>query len=333
MNKIRRRLASYWPLIKSGLLVLLAILLVFSTARLLPAAFQLLQSLHQMTKKSELRQTQGRVNVLLLGVGGSDHIGFDLTDSLIFSSTDLESGETLLVSIPRDIWIDSMKAKINTAYHYGEEKKPGGGLTLAKAVVSEVVGQPVHYAVLLDFSGFVQAVDLVGGLEIEVERALDDFKYPVPGKEDAEPEESRYEHLHFEAGLQQMAGDLALKYVRSRYAEGEEGTDFARSRRQQKALLAFKDKVFSSQTFLNPRKIKELINIFGDSIKTDIQENEHSGFLGLVLKIKESKIETVSLDGELLYTPTKSQYEGQWVLIPRAGNWDAVHQYVEGLIW
>ncbi len=325
MNKIRRRLSGYWPLMKIGLLGLLVILLIFTSARFL-------RPLRQITRKAELRQSQGRVNVLLLGAGGSDHLGFDLTDSLIFSSTDLVSGKTLLVSIPRDIWIDSMKAKINTAYHYGEEKKTGGGLTLAKAVVSEVVGQPVHYAVLLDFSGFVQAVDLVGGLEIEVERAFDDLKYPVPGKEDAEPEENRYEHLHFDAGLQQMDGELALKYIRSRYAEGEEGTDFARSRRQQKALLTFKDKIFSSQTFLNLRKMKELINIFGDSVKTDISETEYSAFLEMILKIKESQIETVSFDGELLFHPAKSQYDGQWVLVPKAGNWEAVHQYVEGLI-
>ena len=325
MNKIRRRLSGYWPLMKIGLLGLLVILLIFTSARFL-------RPLRQITRKAELRQSQGRVNVLLLGAGGSDHLGFDLTDSLIFSSTDLVSGKTLLVSIPRDIWIDSMKAKINTAYHYGEEKKTGGGLTLAKAVVSEVVGQPVHYAVLLDFSGFVQAVDLVGGLEIEVERAFDDLKYPVPGKEDAEPEENRYEHLHFDAGLQQMDGELALKYIRSRYAEGEEGTDFARSRRQQKALLTFKDKIFSSQTFLSLRKMKELINIFGDSVKTDISETEYSAFLEMILKIKESQIETVSFDGELLFHPAKSQYDGQWVLVPKAGNWEAVHQYVEGLI-
>lgn len=331
MNKIRRRLASYWPLIKTGLLVLLVTALIGTAVRLLPAAWQCLRSLHQVTRKAALQQSQGRVNILLLGVGGSDHLGFDLTDSLIFSSTDLASGKTLLVSIPRDIWIDSMRAKINTAYHYGEEKKTGAGLTLAKAVTAEVVGQPVHYALLLDFDGFVRAVDLVGGLEIEIKQAFDDFKYPVLGKEDAEPEEKRYEHLHFDAGRQQMDGELALKYVRSRYAEGEEGTDFARSQRQQKALLAFKDKIFSSHTFLNLRKMKELISVFGDSVKTDINETEYAAFLAMIIKIKESQIETASLDGELLITPPKSQYDGQWVLVPKAGNWNEVHQYIENL--
>ena len=332
MNKFKRRLGRYWPLMKVGLLVSLVVLLTLGTARLLPVAFRFLKSFQQITQKTELRQSDGRVNILLLGAGGADHIGFDLTDSLIFGSINLESGETLLISIPRDIWVDSMRAKINTAYHYGEEKKAGGGLTLAKAAAAEVVGQQIHYSILLDFDGFVQAVDLVGGLEIEVERAFDDFKYPVSGKEDIEPEEERYEHLRFDSGWQHLDGDLALKYVRSRYAENEEGTDFARSRRQQKALLAFKDKIFSSQTFLNPRKIKELVNIFGDSVKTDIQESEFSEFLELVLKIKESKVETVALDAELLATPPKSQYEGQWVLVPKDGSWDEIHQYIEQLL-
>lgn len=317
---------------------LLVYLLIF---RLLPPTFRFFSSLVRKQafflsllriRQPNLKNTHGRVNILLLGAGGDNHMAPDLTDSLILASIKFENGETILLSIPRDIWVDSLRAKINTAYHYGEEKKKGGGLILAKATVTEILDQPVHYGVMLDFSGFVKAVDLVDGVDIEVEAAFDDYKYPIPGMENAEPEELRYEHLHFDKGFQHMDGERALKYVRSRYAEGEEGTDFARSKRQQKLLLALKSKVLSIKTLLNPKKIKELATVFGDSLDTDIQENEYPEFLKLALKFDQSKIKAVVLDEDLLYNPPKSEYDGQWVLFPKNGDWQQVQEYIKSLI-
>lgn len=341
MQKLKRKFYKYLPIIKFVLLLFAVCGLLFAACRLLPPALRFfISSIKKSafflsllrTHRPNLANTNGRVNILLLGAGGLNHAAPDLTDSLILASIELTSGKTILLSIPRDIWVDSLKAKINAAYHYGEEKKKGGGLILAKATVSEILDQPVHYGVLLDFAGFVKAVNLMDGVEIEVERALDDYKYPIPGMEEAEPEELRYEHLHFDKGLQDMDGERALKYVRSRYAEGEEGTDFARSKRQQKMLLALKNKIFSVKTFLNLRKIKELVIVFGDSIDTDVQEKEYPEFLKLAIKLDQSKLKTVVLNEDLLYNPPKSEYDGQWVLVPKAGNWQAVHQYVKSLL-
>jgi len=332
LSKLKRKFSKYQPVIKKAFLVLVIIFFSLVVYKFGSWFWKLLQPLAKMTQSIELRQSNERVNLLVLGAGGTNHIGSDLTDSILFASVDLKSGETVLLSVPRDVWLDSLRAKINTAYYYGEEKKQGGGLILSKAAVSEVLGQPIHYGLLLDFDGFVRAIDLVEGVEIDVERAFDDYQYPVPGMEQAEPEELRYEHLHFNAGFQTMNGSLALKYVRSRYAEGEEGTDFARSQRQQKLLLAFKDKVFSMKTFFNPKKIRELAGIFGDSVKTDINEREYSEFLKLSLKIKESKIKAVALGDDLFINPPKNQYENQWVLVPKNNDWQAVYQYIEELL-
>jgi len=333
MQKLKRRLAKYsqyLPLFKIIFIIALVLGIVYLTLTLfLPRFFR---SFSSITGEIDLAQNQGRVNILFLGIGGHNHIGPDLTDSIIFASIRIKDGQTLLLSIPRDVWIDSMKAKINTAYHYGEEKKKGGGLTLAKAVVSEVVGQPVHYAVVIDFDGFVKIVDLVGGVDIDVERSFDDYKYPIPGMENAEPEERRYEHLHFDKGKQHMDGQRALKYIRSRYAQGEEGTDFARAKRQQKFLLAFKDKIFSPQVLFNPHLIKKLTEVLNNSIITDISSNEHSSFIKLAFKLNRGKIKTATLDEDLLFHPPKNQYENQWVLIPKNGSWKKIHQYVNSLL-
>lgn len=340
-GKLKRKFYRYLPIIKISLKIIIILLLAYWLIfRLLPPTFRFFQSLIKepifflsllKSRQPNLRHTYGRVNLLLLGAGGVNQTAGDLTDSIILASINLENGEAVLISIPRDLWIDSMKAKVNTAYHWGEEKKKGGGLILAKAVVVEILAQPVHYAVLLDFGGFIKAIDLVGGVEIEVERAFDDYKYPIPGMEEAEPEEARYEHLHFDQGWQNMNGERALKYARSRYAEGEEGTDFARSKRQQKLLLAFKDKVFSLKTLLSARKIKELINVFGDSVESDIKEEEWPEFLKLALKMKKAEIKTYVLDEELFYHP-QEKVQGQWVLLPKSGDWQEVQEYVKSLI-
>jgi anionic cell wall polymer biosynthesis LytR-Cps2A-Psr (LCP) family protein len=66
----------------------------------------------------------------------------------------------------------------------GELKRKGGGIALAKAAVGKITGQRIDYAVRIDFSGFVKAVDVVGGLDINVENSFDDYQYPVSGKED-----------------------------------------------------------------------------------------------------------------------------------------------------
>ncbi len=120
--------------------------------------------------EENLVYTNGRTNVLLLGIGGEAQDGADLTDTIIFASIDIKTGDTVMVSIPRDIWSDLLKAKINTAYHYGEERRSGGGFLLARQAVEEVIGQPIHYVFLLDFNAFVEAIDLLGGVEIQVDR-------------------------------------------------------------------------------------------------------------------------------------------------------------------
>lgn len=340
-GKLKRKFYRCLPLMKiSGKIIIVFLLAYWLIFRLLPPAFRFFKSLIKepifflsllRSRQPNLRHTHDRANILLLGASGVNHAAGDLTDSIILASINLKSGETVLLSIPRDLWIDSMKAKVNTAYHWGEEKKKGGGLILAKATVSEILDQPVHYVVLLDFDGFIKAIDLVGGVEIEVERAFDDYKYPIPGMEEAEPEEARYEHLHFDQGWQQMNGERALKYARSRYAEGEEGTDFARSKRQQKLLLAFKDKLFSLKTLFSPRKIKELIKVFSDSIETDIKEEEWPEFLKLALKVKNAEIKNYILDEDLLYHP-EEKIEGQWVLLPKAGDWNEIQEYIKKLL-
>lgn len=308
----------------------------------------------------ELKQQDERVNILLLGIGGGSHDGPNLTDTIIFASIDPKMKKITLVSIPRDFWIPDEQTKINSIYAFGEEQEEGLGLENTKKVVSQIVGQPVDYAIRIDFEGFVKAVDLMGGLDINVERQLDDYEYPISGKESdtcgfegeefekratvsaTEQKEAfpcRYEHIHFDVGEQHMDGITALKYVRSRHAVGSEGSDFARSKRQEKVISAFRDKIFSLGTILNPVKIVNLYNVLSDSIATDINESEYDDFIKLAQKMEEAATQSVILDfgneneerfGLLTNPPVTDEYRGQWVIAPRAGNGDysEIHTYV-----
>lgn len=276
-----------------------------------------------------LETNDDRTNILFMGIGGEGHEAPDLTDSMIFVSLSHRDNSVSMISLPRDIWVDSMKDKINTAYHYGNEKRENGGLDLAKSMVGEVLSQPVHYALVLDFAGFIKAIDAVGGLDVMVDRSFDDYKYPIPGKENAEPESERYEHLHFDEGVTHMDGVTALKFARSRHAEGEEGTDFARSTRQQKIILAFRDRIMSSATLGSLDTLKNLFESISSSIDTDIEDDEFASLFRFFLAYEKAgkKVNTIDITNDF-YTPKdRSPYSGRWVLVPVV-SWTEIHNYV-----
>jgi polyisoprenyl-teichoic acid--peptidoglycan teichoic acid transferase len=279
-----------------------------------------------------LQPKPGRTSFLILGIAGENHAGSDLTDSLIFLSTENQTGKVLTLSLPRDIWIAPLRAKLNTVYHYQ-------GLSETKKTVEEILGQKVDYSLVIDFSLFTQVVDFLGGVEVEVERTFDDFKYPIAGREndlcDGDQEyQCRYETLHFGYGKQLMDGTTALKYVRSRNAEGDEGTDFARSQRQQRLLSAIQKKIFTPAIILNPRKMANLYRLVLSNIKTDITKDDYLDLFRIALKWRKPNFQMLVLnDGHLINPPTsKQKYDNQWVLVPKTGDWQEIHLYVKGLI-
>ncbi len=129
-----------------------------------------------------IKSTDNRVNVLLLGIGGGSHDGGNLTDTILVASYNLKTNQVYFISVPRDLWLPSLKAKANAAYEIGLNQ--GNGLSFAKTVIGNVVGLPIHYGLRIDFNGFIQAVDAVGGIDVTVENSFDDYNYPITGKED-----------------------------------------------------------------------------------------------------------------------------------------------------
>lgn len=282
---------------------------------------------------SKVKSLGGRTNILILGKAGQGHEASDLTDSIIFASVSHQSSGISLFSLPRDIWVSAIRAKINSAYYWGKQKEEGGGLILAKSTVEEIVGSPVDYGMVVDFSGFIKIVDVIGGIEVDVERGFVDEKYPIPGKEndlcDGDPIFAcRYETIKFEKGRQTMDGDTALKFVRSRNAEGEEGTDLARAARQQKVLLAIRQKVLTPGVLISPRKLLAIWKAVRDSVETDISASEGGVLLRRVLAGRET-FQTYVLNEDLLtHPPISPRYDNQYVFIPKTGDWSQVHRWI-----
>jgi LCP family protein required for cell wall assembly len=339
-QRIKRRLLKHVWLVRIGLVtsIFLGVYLFFALTGFVFEKVGLTNYTEVITNfifapTSKIESVGGRTNILILGKGGQGHEASNLTDSIIFASVSHPNSGISLFSLPRDIWIPAIRAKINSAYYWGKQKEEGGGLILAKSTVEEIVGVPVHYGMVVDFSGFIKIVDVVGGVEVDVERGFVDEKYPIPGREndlcDGDPVFAcRYETIKFEEGKQVMNGDTALKFVRSRNAEGREGTDLARAARQQKVLLAIRQKVLTPGVLVSPKKLLAIWNVVKDSVETDISASQGAILLRRALAGR-GKFQTYVLDEELLTNPPISpRWDNQYVFIPKAGDWGQIHSWV-----
>ncbi|MDP2709317.1 MAG: LCP family protein [bacterium] len=279
-------------------------------------------------------EERDRINILLLGIGGRGHDGGLLTDTIILASLKPSEKKLSLLSIPRDmsVPVEGMGwQKINSINAYAEFKNTGkGGLAISQAV-SDILQTPVDYYLTVDFTGFIKIIDDLGGVEVNVENTLDDYKYPIWGNESA-PWEQRFEHLHIDRGKQVMNGELALKYVRSRHAYGIEGSDFARSKRQQKILEAVKDKALSLNTLFKPAMITNIISDISDNYSTNLKVWEIIKLWGVIKDINSDSIISKGLDngpGGLLSDMTGK--DGAYLLAPLSGDFSEIQYLVNNI--
>lgn len=286
--------------------------------------------------KENFDSTNNVTNFLLLGIRGEGTDSPNLSDTIIVASYNYQTKTTTLISIPRDLWVPSLKAKINSAYYYGQEASPAAGIKMAQAAILETTGLPIHYTAVVDFAMFKDVIDLVGGLDVQNDVAFTDNEFPIPGKENALPISARYETISFPAGLIHMDGNTALKFVRSRHSEGEEGTDFARARRQ-RALIAALQKVILTPSFLlDETKVNKLLDIVNKNLNTNIPGSLYPSLAKLALDTKDKPFNSLGLSDRpdangvtILYNPPAKNYFGEYVLIPKDNNWTALKKYIE----
>lgn len=277
----------------------------------------------------------GRVNILLLGRGGENHAGGDLTDTLLLLSIDPVNKSAAMVSVPRDLWVTvpgAGSSKINAVFANAKsaalarnaKDKTGAekaGVEKTKAVVSDIVDMPIHYYSLVDFLAFKQAVDTVGGVDVNVteETSVSEHLWDSLS--------GRNYYLNVPPGKQHFDGTRALYYARSRHTSPR--GDFDRSERQRLLITALSQKILSAGTYTNPAKISGLLSAFGDHISTDMSVKD-AVRLADIGKQVGSRIESLDLarPGASLFGT--GMYNGQSIVRPTAGigNYTEIQKFV-----
>ena len=291
-------------------------------------------------------EATGHVNILLAGNSEdrADGGGGLLTDSIMVVSINTKTHDAYMVSIPRDLWVNAPGigyTKINAANTYqdfAEAGYPKGGMGALEKTVSDTLGIPINYYALVNYTAFKDAVNTVGGIDVNIQstdpRGLYDPSF--------RPNEGGA--LKLPNGVNHLNGQTALNLARARGdpfngvygAYGFPQSDFDRTTHQRQMMVALKEKAASSSTLANPTKLGKLMDAIGNNVKTDFQLNELLSLYHMGKKVDSSKIQSIGLndaDGHnLLSNYTTAQ--GQSALVPAAGitDFSAIQAYLKKTI-
>jgi LCP family protein required for cell wall assembly len=279
-----------------------------------------------LSSQTSYMGTSDRVNILIMGYGGSGHDGAYLTDSLVVMSLMPQSHHTTLISIPRDLWIQyppnsGNYHKINAVYPIASQSNvnPVAGGDAVAQKVSLVTGLDVKYWMTINFAGFRDFINAIGGVDVDVPDA---FTANYPANDDPTINAS-WKKVHFGKGLQHMDGETAIEYARARYVldNPAEGTDFARSARQQLIMKASLSKLKDWHTW--PSLFSAL-----DALKHTIYTNLSLADLAqFALKMDLNNAHRAGLNYSNVLMGAQSN-DGQSILLPKNDDWNAIKSYV-----
>lgn len=331
--------------------------------------------------KDELKgEKDGRVNVLILGMRGKNVPGGGLlADTIMVLSLHPKDGtkegdtaRASLVSIPRDLYVKvpgrQENRKINAVYALGEERGTGGGLEDMQTIVGEVTGLTIPYAAVINFEGFKELIDALGGITITLdqpfqesvqflglEQRCDGITYTIPSGNYEEKRIQRKNGEYYDnpkryplcyakikpetlecggnfklaAGVNQLNGETALCYARSRATSN----DFERARRQQQVIQAIKEKALSAGTLTDFGKINALLESLGENMQLKAEAWEAKRFLELYQESQDASLKQFVLENSeegLLYAPPATNGAG-YILLPRGDNYDRIRALFQTL--
>lgn len=256
-----------------------------------------------LTKEVVLSEVEDEtIDVLLLGTNGSH------TDAIMVASINVDKEKISLFSVPRDLYVNGRK--INEYYsHYGVD-------TLER-MVEAVTGLQIDHYAQVDLEGFVEIVDVLGGVDVYVDEAIYDGLYPnsVGG----------YSAYSVEEGDHHFDGEEALRYARSR----ESTSDFDRAERQQEILAAVRTKVTQLDSVMDLKDLSELFQIALSSTTTDLNVLDIASYY---YDYRDFDLNTgfVLTSGNYLYSLINEG--GAYILLPRTGDYDEIHEVISTLV-
>lgn len=300
-----------------------------STSEQLPAPSSNIESIQESADPGSILSPdafhrwdgKNRVSILLMGIDQRcDEEGPAHTDTMMVLTIDPVGLSAAMLSLPRDLWVEIPNFgvdRINQANYYGEiYEYPGGGQALAVQTVEALLGVPIDYYVAVNFDAFVEVVDLIGGIDIDVPEAIDDPDYP--------DQCYGYDPFSIAAGEQQLDGEAALKYARTRATFGG---DVDRAGRQQAVILAVRQKIFDLNSI--PQLIAQAPQLWQTSqenVRTNMTLDEAIQLALLVQDIPRESIRTAVLDFNYVYNETTP--DGRSGIGPRARKYSAAQRPV-----
>ncbi|KQS22695.1 transcriptional regulator [Frigoribacterium sp. Leaf186] len=252
----------------------------------------------------------GRYNIMLLGGdAGADRTGLR-PDSISVASIDAETGATTIVGIPRNLYDAPFVAGsplygdypdgydcgddclVSFLYTYGEEhpdlypdaesKGSNPGVEAMRDAVEGITGLTVQYYALIDMQGFVDLIDALGGIQVDVQQRI-----PINGGVDGNGQPINVDGW-IEPGDQRLDGYHALWYARARHGTSDYDR-MARQREVQQALLS----QFQPATVLS--KFQAVAAAGVQTVDTDIPQGALAAFVDLAVKAKSQQITSLEL--------------------------------------
>jgi LCP family protein required for cell wall assembly len=265
-------------------------------------------------------EEDGRVNVLLLGFPGDPaHDGPNLTDTVILASYNTVDQYLHMVSLPRDLEVksdDLGTMKLNAVFQTGQSKNSDGPGTILKTI-DNLTGLATPYYIKIDFAGFKQLVDELGGIKVDVKKDLLDPRYPADAGDG-------YQTVDIKAGSYTMDGEMALKYARSR----ESTSDFDRARRQQDILMAMRSKASELDLLTAPTKLFAISDIIKDHLTTNLNKDEMVRLMQLMAEFDPTKVTNKVVDEASGVVAGGKNAAGIYVLAPVGGDYNKIKEYV-----
>lgn len=248
------------------------------------------------------------INIMLLGIDRRPPLEDWRTDVMILVSIDPQQKIVSMVSIPRDLYVSIPghgKSRLNLADNTGEaQDHPSGGPGLLRATLEKNLGITFDHYVRIDFQGFIQMIDALGGIDVDVrcptELWVPDMKRP-----------GEYKLFRtVPAGMQHMDGEFALIYSRCR----AHTPVFDRDRRQREVLLAIRNRVLElGISGLLPR-LFELLESMRYNVQTDLEAAEMLALAQLLPQIPLQNINQRTID--LTLASEWATPDGAWVMLP-----------------
>lgn len=256
----------------------------------------------------------GPITVLLLGSdrrpGESDP---SRTDAIVVARIDPDRHRVALLSLPRDLWVEIPgygATRINAAHVWGIiYGDPAGGIGLASKTVSNLLGIPIDYTVLIDFESFIGAIDSLGGIDVEVAKELYDPEFPTM--------DYGYTEARFLPGRQHMDGATALMYSRIRHPD----SDFERMRRQQAVLVGILDRLREQNALQAIKSLEDVTSALRGYVQTDMPEERIVGLAWALRDFTPGQVERYLLDEDMI---SFGIGEDRWAEVAHPGAIDAL---------